>query len=355
MISLTMAGHFGGSLTHGSDYLTHYMPNGIKKVVGLPPRSNTELKKITNLDEALVFDDIIYPILDAHCISCHNESKSKGGLMLHTQQTIMKGGEGGAVLLAGSPEQSEIIRLINLPKIDDDHMPPSGKNQLSNEQIDLLDWWIREGASFNKTVAEIYVDEKVQEILNTLVDPDANKSEVEILLASGIKPAKRQTLVSFHEKGLKVLPLAAKMNWLQVKVSQNQSADSLVTTGLNEITDQLTWLDLGNTDATDKSLGSIGELKNLTRLHLENTLVTDQGLQNLEKLKYLEYLNLFGTKITDEGINELSGLKNLRKLYVWQTDVSKEGIQQLLKSLPELEVYTGMEIGENPASGDENI
>ena len=75
----------------------------------------------------------------------------------------------------------------------------------------------------------------------------------------------------------------------------------------------------------------------------------------MEKLKYLEYLNLFGTKITDKGITELSGLKNLRKLYVWQTGVSKEGIHQLLKSLPELEVYTGVEIGENPASGDENI
>ena len=35
MIFLSLAGHFGGMLTHGEDYLTKYMPKGLKTVLNI--------------------------------------------------------------------------------------------------------------------------------------------------------------------------------------------------------------------------------------------------------------------------------------------------------------------------------
>jgi uncharacterized membrane protein/mono/diheme cytochrome c family protein len=340
-IALIVAGHYGGSLTHGSEYLTQYMPNSLRTIAGLPAKEQRGFQKITNLNEAVVFDNIIYPILDARCVSCHNDSKRKGELMMHTKEALLKGGENGPIFLAGNVKESEMLRRIHLPENHDDHMPPDGKSQLTDEQVELLAWWIAEGASFDKKVAEVQVDEQVQAILNTLVDPDANKSEVEKMLSSGVTPADEQMLSQLQHAGVLVEPLAAKVHWLQANVSQGDSGDSLVD-NLSKVSEQLTWLDLGGTTTTDKALAAIGKFKNLTRLHLEKTEVTDEGLQHLKELPYLEYLNLYGTKVSDEGIQQLAGLKNLKRLYVWQTQVTRQGALQLQETLPGLEVNTGL-------------
>ena len=348
IISLSVAGHYGGSLTHGSDYLLQYMPNELRKMAGFPVKEKKELKKIDNLSEAEVFTDIIYPILDARCVSCHNEGKRKGDLMMHTVDALMKGGENGPVLLPGNAEKSKMIEMIRLPEIDEHHMPPKGKSQLTDEQVELLAWWINEGAPVGKKLAELNIDEKMQAILDGLVDPNANKTEVEILLASDVKPADEQTLRALRVEGVLARPVGAEVNWLQasLKTSHTYPADSIVI-AFTKISEQLTWLNLGETATTDEMLSSIGRLKNLTRLHLENTRITDEALKHLKELPYLEYLNLYGTNVTDDGIRQLGTLKNLRQLYVWQTKVTREGVADLQKILPDLEINIGMDSDSN--------
>ena len=63
MVFLGVAGHYGGSLTHGSNYLTQYMPNGLKKLAGMSIEEKGP-KLIENLDEAVVYTDIIHPIME---------------------------------------------------------------------------------------------------------------------------------------------------------------------------------------------------------------------------------------------------------------------------------------------------
>jgi uncharacterized membrane protein len=341
-IALIIAGHYGGSLTHGSEYLTQHMPNGLRAIAGLPPKENKSYKKITNLNEAVIFSDIVYPILDARCNSCHNESKKKGDLQMHTVEALLKGGENGPVFLPGNVQDSEMLRRIHLPENHDDHMPPDGKKQLTDEQIQLLTWWVKEGAAFEKSVAEVQVDDKVQAILNTLVDPDANKTEVEKLLSSAVTPADELIIDQLQNEGLLVGPLAAEVHWLQANVPNNYSGDSLMN-NLSKVSEQLTWLNMGGTGTTDKNLAPISEFKNLTRLNLHKTKVTDESLQHIKELPYLEYLNLYGTEVSNEGIQQLAGLKNLKRLYVWQTQVTEEGALKLQQALPDLEVNIGLE------------
>lgn len=342
VLVLMGAGHFGGSLTHGSDYLTKYMPNPLRTLAGLPPKEIKEEQKITNLDSAVVYTDIIHPILDARCVSCHNDDKKKGELMMHTVAALEAGGEGGPIFVAGNAEESRMIQRIHLPMIDEEHMPPDGKSQLSDEQIELLTWWIDQGASFDKTVAELSADEEMQAVLATLADPDANKTEVEKLLTSEVPAVDEPTMQQLKASGVSIMPLAAEVAWLQASASAKQSGDSLLQQ-LSPVAEQLTWLDLGNTQLTDEALQALSQFKHLTRLHLENTAVSDAGLAHLKELEYLEYLNLYGTKVSDEGLQHLTGLDNLRHLYLWQTEVTSEGAAQLQEAIPGLEVNLGLD------------
>ncbi len=60
---------------------------------------------------------------------------------------LIKGGDSDDNVVPGDPDKSLLISRISLPKDDDDHMPPSGKEEVTKEEIALLSWWIKSGAS----------------------------------------------------------------------------------------------------------------------------------------------------------------------------------------------------------------
>lgn len=83
-------------------------------------------------------------LLKTSCFSCHNDEKKKGGLVMTSREALFKGGESGAVLVAGAPEESPLITALSADA--DPHMPP--KKQLSAAQIEVLSRWVREGAKW---------------------------------------------------------------------------------------------------------------------------------------------------------------------------------------------------------------
>ena len=76
-------------------------------------------------------------------------------MRLDSPDFIRQGSENGAVMEAGNPEKSSMYSSLILPLDDDDHMPPEGKPQLTEEQIKLIHLWLLKGASFDKTLKEI--------------------------------------------------------------------------------------------------------------------------------------------------------------------------------------------------------
>ncbi len=164
---LLAAGHLGGSLTHGSDYLTRYAPGPLKRLLG------GDVKKISSTTSAKdplqlpVFAGVIAPIFEGKCVGCHGPEKSKGGLRLDSFTAMQKGGEDGAVLKPGDAAQSLLAQRISLPVDDDDHMPPAGKSPLTTNEIALLKWWIQVGAEEKKTVAELHPTPGILSALST--------------------------------------------------------------------------------------------------------------------------------------------------------------------------------------------
>src|SRR5215469_6371524 len=89
-----------------------------------------------------LFERKIRPLLDQHCSSCHGRDRQKGGLSLASRETMLAGGESGAVVVPGKPDESVLIEAVGYE--GDVQMPPSGK--LSAGEIAALREWIGLGA-----------------------------------------------------------------------------------------------------------------------------------------------------------------------------------------------------------------
>lgn len=329
------AGHYGGSLTHGSDYLVQYMPEPLRAITGAPVVEEKRIKQIENLDSANVFLDVVHPILDTRCVSCHNPEKKKGELLLTSYDDVMQGGKDGPVLEAGSSENSEIIKRILLPDRHDDRMPPSGKQQLTDDQKDLISWWVDLGAPMDKAISEIEVPEDILEKLNKLT-----VDGTDFLVRTEVSEPDTSLINELNSGGgFRISRIAQNSNFLQVKT--RSGTENVDVNLLSPLSSQITWLDLSGAVVSDSSLTAISTFENLTRLHLSQSRIDDNSLQHLKDLEHLEYLNLYGTNISDEGLAHLSGLQRLKSLYVWQTGITKSGVEQLKSQLPNLEVDAG--------------
>lgn len=354
LLLLLAAGHQGGNLTHGLDYLTQYMPSPLRTLAGVPAKAPVfKAEPITDVNQAMVYQQIVNPILQTRCVQCHNAQKSKAGLRMDTPDMLQKGYEDGPVFVAGKAAASEMIKVCLRPEDDDHHMPPKGKTQLQESQIALLTWWIDQGAPFNKKVSELTVNDAIRPVLASLTGDGPVETGGKTTVASGPAPespvltmkvpAAAPAIVDELKKaGLLVLPLSKEQNQLEVSAVNARNFNDAQVALLLKISNQLVWLKLGDTQVTDAALIQIAKLKNLQKLHLEQTKVTDAGLKQLKGLTNLEYLNLYGTAVTDAGLADLAELKNLKTVYLWQTKVTEAGIANLKQAHPDLEVIGGI-------------
>lgn len=337
---LIMGSHYGGSLTHGTDYLTSYTPEPVRTWLGIPPRdNNSDQIVLTNIDQAHVYDDLISPILESKCTSCHNENKKRGDLILTNEAAILNGGENGIIIEAGSSGSSELTRRLRLDPDHEDHMPPDGRRPLPEDHIRILEWWVEQGASFDQSVGQIEVTEDIQLIFDRM-----SEEAEEAALAQAIPPGDPEAVASIAELGVLIQPLSQETNFLQAQFLN--AIDSFTDKDLElllPLSEQIIWLDLGSSNISDEGLETISQLTNLKKLHLEKTGITDDGLSHLANLEKLEYLNLYGTSITDSGLSHLKNLSNLSSLYLWQTNVSTQGVSELQESIPELYINIGWE------------
>jgi len=98
------------------------------------------------LDEREVYADMVAPLLEQRCQSCHGASEQEAGLRLDRYAELAFGSELGPVLVPGAPEASALIQVLLLPTEHERHMPPRRKTQLQPAEIELLTWWVEAGA-----------------------------------------------------------------------------------------------------------------------------------------------------------------------------------------------------------------
>lgn len=163
--ALLPTGHLGAGMTHGEDFLFEpferlsAQSKAGESEAGMGERAEKQGTAVAaagpKLPDAggasgngqpLTFAADVLPIFESRCVSCHSESKRKGGLALHTREAMNEGGELGPVLAVGEPEKSDLVQRLRLSLEHDDHMPPKSKPQLTAAEIGVIERWVREGA-----------------------------------------------------------------------------------------------------------------------------------------------------------------------------------------------------------------
>lgn len=270
--------------------------------------------------DATIFSAHIQPILSDYCVSCHGAEKTKGGLRLDSLEHALKGGESGPAFVARDSKRSAIIERMVLPADDEDHMPPGNKPQPAPELVQLLRWWIDQGADPQARVAGAKIPAELAPLFaareNLRPKP---RAEVQAALAAGALPAV-----------FSVRFVALDSDTLHVASSRATDADVERLLALRE---NLAELDLSRAPITDRALATLGRLTNLQSVRLDRTAVTDAGVAALAPLSQLASLNLNATRLTDQALEPLRRLKALRKIYLWDTAVTADGAKALHAAL----------------------
>lgn len=320
---ISFTGHLGGSITHGEDYLVEPLPNPIKAALGFETFEEKEIVLTeATWEEALIYDDVIKPILNNTCVSCHNPKKSKGELMLHTEKAIVKGGENGAVLIANNASKSEMVMRMKLPMEDDDHMPPEGKKQPSKEEIKLVSAWINAGHPFDRTIAQSGLEKELfRSFFPKKTDNDYPDSRVAAAATDSIK--------TIEAIGIHVDPIDKVSNFLKVSCINYPSFSDADFNALLPISRQIAVLDLGGTQVTDEIFEKLATLPNLTLLKLDNTAISGENIAQLASLQHLKSINLTHTDFEEQHLPKLTEFKKLRKVYVYRTKIDAQGAKTL--------------------------
>jgi uncharacterized membrane protein/mono/diheme cytochrome c family protein len=333
LILIFITGHLGGSLTHGPDYLTSALSDEQDSVVIIQ-------KIIPNIEEAKVYADVIQPMLQARCYTCHSSKRQKNNLRLDSPDWILKGGKNGPVLNA-NPEESKLLKRILLPREDDDHMPPKQKPQLTEKQIALIHWWIDQGADFNKKVKDLEQPQLIQPYLLGLQSDHLEKKAIPIIPMEPVEKADEKSLQPLIDKGAIIIPVSKNSNYLMANfISATDITDADMKL-LLPVKKQLAWLKFNDTGIGDSALSVVGQCTNVTLLQLNHTKVTDSGLRFLTGLDKLQSISLVGTKVTTEGVLQLKTIKGLQSIYLYQTAVNKKDWPVLKKAFPKTEMDSG--------------
>lgn len=111
------------------------------------PENMPEVARATENDTVFFAKDIA-PLLAESCNGCHIAGNNlRGGLSVENFTRVMRGGDSGAMIAPGNPDESLLIK--KLKGTADGQQMPINRPKWSDEQIALISTWIREGARFD--------------------------------------------------------------------------------------------------------------------------------------------------------------------------------------------------------------
>jgi hypothetical protein len=331
LLFLVLAGHYGGSLTHGEDFLSIDNLKDIDKTT-----SNVAFVPVTDTSNGSVYEKVITPILSEKCYSCHNPNKTKGNLKMQTYAALLKGGKTGPAILAGDALHSELVKRTLLDLDDKKRMPPKGKKQLTSNEITLLKWWINNGASEKISISEAIKNDTIRAFLAG----SSARAEPSLGLPP-IKKADSLLLVKLKEKLWEVNSISKGSPYLDINAVSLSSLTTQQINVLQEIDDNIAWLNLANTQINDQAFKFIGQCKNVLKLNLANTSVSNMAVNDLKKMSKLQYLNIIGTRIDDAGLMQLCGISSIKKIYCWSSKVTPNGVENCNKKYPNVKIDNG--------------
>ncbi len=96
------------------------------------------------------FQRQVLPLLERRCQLCHRDGNTSGNLNLARYAGVRKGGKSGPALVAGSPDESLMVKMVSG---ENPRMPMSG-GPLTPAEVTLIQLWISQGAPDDSATAD---------------------------------------------------------------------------------------------------------------------------------------------------------------------------------------------------------
>lgn len=320
-IIIVFTGHQGSNITHGENYL-------------LAPVTAEKVRPNIAIEAAVVFNDMVKPILETKCMSCHSSKKAKGELVMETEALLLKGGKHGVLWTNGRPDISLLIQRIHLPEAAKKHMPPAGKPQLDDEERAILFQWIKGGVNFKQKVSDLPAADSLRLLAGNLF----GRSLEEIYDFSAASDKEVEKLNNINRL---IHPVALASPALAVNFYNRQNYTTASLKDLLAIKAQVVSLDMAYMPVNNEDISVITQFNNLRKLNLNFTTVPGKSLAALSKLPFLNHLSLSGTSVKGKDIATLTAFNKLHSVYLWNAPISAKEMDAVKKMNTKIQFETG--------------
>jgi len=141
-----LVGHLGGTFVHV--HLPQVADAETKRIQEQLNAATSALQAAATAQDAKVvhFKERVEPVFVKSCIWCHTPADGNapaGGLDLTTREGLLKGGQGGPVVVLGKPEESVLYQAV--ARTHPVLKMPKRASKLPDDQIEAIAQWIRDG------------------------------------------------------------------------------------------------------------------------------------------------------------------------------------------------------------------
>ncbi len=306
--------HKGAQLTHGVNALS--FPKSAKSINENKPDST-----------ATVYQLGIAPVLEQKCVGCHGPEKTKGGLQLHSPESISLGGESGDLI-----EDGILLKTIFLPLEHESHMPPEGKLQLTDDEKNIIRLWVKAGGDFDLR-------------LNKLAEADSLRNLVSKYQAAANQMAALNFdlpgLEEFNSNYCSVNYLFHGSDKVEVNFFQGSNYNRAYLKKLEKIKNSIENLNMQGMPLTKEDLDIIAQFGNLKKLNLNSTKLELAWLEDLKKLENLKAISISGIDFEREELNKFLAGATFSRINVWSQKADKKQLENVIAKYPDIEVIVG--------------
>ena len=300
--SLFVSSHFGAQLTHGKGYLKFPSP---------------DLAPTFTSDSIDIYSQVVAPIMDKKCISCHGMNKRKGGLLLSSAEGISAGGENGPLFDFSDLSESRLLYHLELPIEHELRMPPKSRTQLTQVELDLIRNWVLEGATTKGLTAYSQLVPQIKDLLNQFFPPKLKE----------VAPPNSKDLERILAQNFRVDIFSANHNYISIKYL-GDTLTKVEFEALYRLRKNIIDLDLRSVFVEPYFFEKFKGFRTLDRLRLDNTNITDKELSYVNDLP-IEMLSLTNTQITQGGLEGILENNHLKKVFLWNTSIPLDEQQNL--------------------------
>jgi len=103
-------------------------------------------------ERAVSYSQDVKPILEKNCFECHQpggKGEMASGLNMESHESLMKGARFGPMIIAGDPEGSNLLVLIEGRADPSISMPHGKSGSIPKEDIETIRLWVKQGAKNN--------------------------------------------------------------------------------------------------------------------------------------------------------------------------------------------------------------